>query len=169
MSDNSHWYVVHTQPHRENRAVLNLRRQGFDTYMPKFRRVRRHARKTDIVSRPLFPRYMFVKFDLNRELWRSIHSTYGVSRLISKGEEPIPVPVGVVEEIRAREDDNGFVVLGLPAGIGLGSPVRLIDGIFAESRGVLDRIADQNRVSVLLQLLGREVRVSLPASFIGVA
>jgi transcriptional antiterminator RfaH len=79
------------------------------------------------------------------------------------------VPAGVVDEIRAREGRDGFVELGLPPGIGPGSPVRLIDGIFAESKGVLDRIADQHRVSVLLQLLGREVRVFVPAAHVGTA
>ena len=134
-----------------------------------FKRVRRHARKTEAVSRPLFPRYMFVELDLSLERWRSIYSTFGVSQLITTGEDPVPVPAGVVDEIRAREGSDGFVELGLPPGIGPGSRVRLIDGIFAEAKGVLDRIADQYRVSVLLQLLGREVRVFVPAAHVGAA
>ncbi len=169
MTDNRRWYVVHTQPNRETRAVQNLQRQGFNAYLPMFKRLRRHARKTEEVSRPLFPRYMFVELDLKLERWRSIYSTFGVSQLISTGEEPVPVPAGVVDEIRAREGRDGFVELGLPPGIGPGSPVRLIDGIFAEAKGVLDRIADQYRVSVLLQLLGREVRVFVPAAHVGTA
>ncbi len=169
MTDRSRWYVVHTQPNRETRALINLQRQGFTAYLPKFQRVRRHARKTETVSRPLFPRYLFVQLDLTREAWRSIHSTFGVSQLLSKGEEPVPVPIGVVEEIHAREGSDGFVTLGLPPGVGPGSQIRLIDGIFAESKGVLDRVADQYRVSVLLQLLGREVRVFVPAAYVGAA
>ena len=74
MKDRNRWYVVHTQPNRENRAAMNLRRQGFSAYLPIFQRTRRHARRTETVSRPLFPRYMFVEFDRNREPWRSIHS-----------------------------------------------------------------------------------------------
>jgi transcriptional antiterminator RfaH len=112
---------------------------------------------------------MFVEFDLNLERWRSIYSTFGVSHLLTAGEDPVPVPAGVVDEIRAREGSDGFVTLGLPPGVGPGSPVRLIDGIFAEAKGVLDRIADQYRVSVLLQLLGREVRVFVPAAHVGAA
>lgn len=164
MSDHQRWYVVHTQPHHELRADVNLRRQGFDTYMPRYQRTRRHARRTETVVRPLFPRYLFVALDLTRDRWRAVHSTFGVSHLIQAGEEPLSVPSGVVEEIRAREDGAGLVKLGLPPGIGPGSPVRLIDGIFQDARGVLERIADDRRVAVLLQLLGREVRVFVPAA-----
>ncbi|MEA2948325.1 MAG: transcriptional antiterminator RfaH, partial [Alphaproteobacteria bacterium] len=42
-----HWYVVHTQAQGEDRADLNLRRQGFATYLPRYLRARRHARRTE--------------------------------------------------------------------------------------------------------------------------
>jgi transcriptional antiterminator RfaH len=163
------WYVVHTQQHQEARAQVNLRRQGFATYLPVYQRARRHAGRIETVIRPLFPRYMFVAIDIQRERWRSVNSTFGVSSLVSAGDEPLPVAEEVVEEIRAREDDKGLVKIGLPAGIGPGSAIRLIDGIFADARGVLERVADQRRVSVLLQLLGRNVRVFVPSASIGAA
>jgi transcriptional antiterminator RfaH len=169
MSGNSRWYVVYTQAQNEGRAEVNLRRQGFTTYLPRYLRNRRHARKTEAVSRPLFPRYIFVALDLARDRWHSIHSTFGVSRLVLAGEEPLAVPANVVEEIRARESSEGFVTLGLPAGVGPGSRVRLIDGIFADAKGVLERIADDRRVAILLDLLGREVRVFVPAASVGTA
>jgi len=163
------WYVVHTQPNHEVRADVNLRRQGFETYLPRYQRTRRHARRTDTVERPLFPRYLFVVIDLCVDRWRSIHSTFGVCDLIFGGEEPLAVPDGVVEEIRARETANGFVKLGLPAGLKPGSAVRLVDGLFADNLGRLERIADGHRVAVLLSLLGRQVRVFVPPASVGVA
>lgn len=169
MMAGKHWYVVHTQPNREARADVNLRRQGFETYFPRYARSRRHARKTEIVARPLFPRYLFVALDLGRDRWHSIRSTFGVSDIVLASEEPVPVPDGIIEEIQAREGANGFVTLGLPAGIGPGSTVRLIDGLFADSRGILERIASDRRVSILLNLLGREVRVFVPAASVGTA
>lgn len=161
------WYVVHTQPHYEGRADLNLRRQGFSTYLPLYQRSRRHARKTETVVRPLFPRYLFVALDLARDRWRSIQSTFGVSQLVLAGEEPLALPAGIVDEIRAREGDDGIVRLGLPAGVGVGSRIRLIDGLFEDTRGVIERIADDLRVAILLQLLGREVRIFVPAASVG--
>ena len=168
MSAGPHWYVVHTQPNREGRADLNLRRQGFVTYLPRYARRRRHARRQEIVARPLFPRYLFVALDVARDRWRAVHSTFGVHRLVLAGEEPLPVPDGIVDAIRARENGDGLVALGLPAGVGPGSRVRLVDGIFADAKGVLERIADDRRVAILLELLGREVRVFVSPASVGV-
>jgi transcriptional antiterminator RfaH len=162
------WYVVHTQPNGEARADLNLRRQGFATYLPRYARRRSHARRNEVVKRPLFPRYLFVGLDLARERWRAIHSTFGVNRLVLAGEAPLPVPDGVVDDIRAREDGDGLVVLGLPAGLGPGSRIRLVDGIFADAKGVLERVADDRRVAILLELLGREVRVFVSPASVGI-
>jgi len=169
MTPGARWYVVHTQPNREACADLNLRRQGFRTYLPRYARRRRHARREDTVARPLFPRYVFVALDLARDRWRAIHSTFGVSRLVLASEAPLPVPDGVVDEIRARETGDGLVTLGLPANLGPGSRVRLIEGIFADARGMLERIVDERRVAVLLELLGREVRVLVAPAAVGVA
>jgi transcriptional antiterminator RfaH len=163
------WYVVHTQVQKESQAELNLRQQGFVTYLPRYLRTRRHARKSTIVARPLFPRYLFVGLDLARDRWRVIQSTFGVSNLVFAGEQPLAVPDGVVDQIRAREGNDGFVMLGLPAGVGPGSRVRLIDGIFADAKGVLERIADDRRVAILLELLGRKVRIFVPAASVGAA
>lgn len=163
------WYVVHTHPNGEARAEHNLRRQGFRTYLPRYLRRTRHARKTQLVPRPLFPRYVFVSLDLECDRWRSIQSTFGVKHVVTVGDVPAPVPCGVVEEIRARETDKGCVEVGLPAGLRPGSRVQLIEGLFAESKGVLERVADDRRVSILLELLGREVRVFVPASSVGAA
>jgi transcriptional antiterminator RfaH len=167
MTTSARWYVVHTQPQNEGRADINLRRQDFTTYLPRYLRQRRHARRTETVARPLFPRYLFVALDLARDRWRAIQSTFGVSQLVAAGEEPVALPDGVIEAIRAREMENGFVALGLPAGLKPGSPVRLTDGIFADSYGILERIADDRRVAILLELLGREVRVFVPAASVG--
>src|SRR5690349_9957807 len=135
MTAGRRWYVVHTQPQHETRADFNLRRQGFRTYLPRYLRNRRHARRTELVVRPLFPRYLFVALDLACDRWRNIQSTFGVTHLVVAGEAPVPVPDGVVDAIRAREDNEGYVRLGLPAGVGPGSEVRLIDGIFADAKG----------------------------------
>lgn len=167
MTATGHWYAVYTRPHQEGCAETNLRRQGFATYLPRYLRRRRHARRTDMVSRPLFPRYIFVNLDSARDRWRVIHSTFGVSHIVLAGDKPAPVPAAMIKDIRAREDDEGFVTLGLPAGVAPGSPVRVIDGIFTDARGVLEHITSKRRVAILMTLLGREVRFIVPAASIG--
>ena len=54
------WYAVHTHVRGELLASVNLLRQGFTVYLPQCIAKRRHARRTEIVKNPLFPRYLFV-------------------------------------------------------------------------------------------------------------
>jgi transcription antitermination factor NusG len=60
------WYVVQTQAGAEHKAVMHLARQGFKTYLPRYLKRRRHARRIDVVAVPLFPRYLFVEIDFER-------------------------------------------------------------------------------------------------------
>jgi transcriptional antiterminator RfaH len=164
-----HWYVVHTRPNEEARAGHHLSRQSFSVYLPRYAKTRRHARKIDVVVRPLFPRYLFISLDLARDRWRSVQSTFGVVGLVMSGERPLSLPSEAIDAIRAREDVQGRVALGLPAGLGVGSRIKLLDGIFADHSGVLDHIADERRVAVLVQLLGRHVRVSVDSESVTAA
>lgn len=159
----SRWYVVHTQPNAEARALTNLARQGFRTYLPRYRARRRHARRVDIVGRPLFPRYVFVAIDLAQQRWRAIQSTFGVSHIVCNGDRPSPVPTDVIDAIRAREDAHGWVLLGTAADLAAGTSVRILEGAFADHLGLYEGITDDSRVAILLELLGRQVRVHLPS------
>jgi len=155
------WYVVQTQPHGERKAVWHLERQGFGIYLPRYEKRRRHARRIDTVAAPLFPRYLFVQIDLATQRWRSIQSTIGVSRLVCNGEDPAMVAGGVVDGLRRREDARGFVRLEPRPRFAIGEQVRIVDGLFARCLGLFDGVTDGERVAVLLDLLGRKVRVVL--------
>jgi transcriptional antiterminator RfaH len=160
------WYVVQTQVNSEAKAALNLGRQGFDIYLPRCLKRRRHARKIDVIAKPLFPRYLFVAIDRTTQRWRSIQSTFGVARLVSHGDEPSPVPEGVVSAIKAREDDSGYVVLDTEPAFARGDKVRVLAGAFIDSAGLFDGRADRDRVAILLEMLGRKVRVLLDADLV---
>lgn len=166
----SGWYVVHTQPGSELRAEANLRRQGYETYLPRYRRRRSHARRVDFVDRPLFPRYMFVRFDPSADRWRPILGTFGVCGLVRFGDIPVPVPAGIVDALRANEAARTFDDPVSPVrGLGIGAQIRVIAGPFADIVGKFQALADLERVVVLLDLLGREVTVRLPERAVAVA
>ena len=155
------WYVVQTQTHAENKAAANLLRQELEVYLPRFEKRRRHARRTEIVAAPLFPRYLFVGVDIVTQRWRSIRSTFGVSNLVCNGDEPASVATGVVEALRKREDKKGFIILGKLPRFSAGDRVRVIEGAFADCLGLFEGMRDEERVTVLLDLLGRKVRVMI--------
>jgi transcriptional antiterminator RfaH len=165
----SRWYVVQTQPHAESKAMGHLIRQGFAAYLPCYLKRRRHARKIETVAAPLFPRYLFVTVDMETQRWRSIHSTFGVSRLVCNGDDPAPVPPAVVAALKAREDAGGFVQLERRPRFAPGECVRIVDGVFADTLGLFEGMADRERVAILLDLLGRKVRVLLDEGAIAAA
>jgi transcriptional antiterminator RfaH len=163
------WYVVHTQVNGEAKAAQNLLRQGYEVYLPRYLKRRRHARKVDFTAKPLFPRYMFVAIDIATQRWRSIQSTFGVSRLVTNGDDPAMVPEGVVHALKAREDDKGFVRLDNKLAFAPGDSVRVLSGAFMDSSGLFSGPADHDRVSILLDMLGRKVRVLLDADMVAAA
>lgn len=163
------WYVVQTQVNGETKAAQNLLRQGYEIYLPRYLKRRRHARKVDFTAKPLFPRYMFIAIDMASHRWRSIQSTFGVSRLICNGDDPAMVPGGVVHALKAREDDNGFIKLESKPAFAPGDQVRVLAGAFMDSAGLFNGLADHDRVSILLDMLGRKVRVLLDADMVTAA
>lgn len=163
-----HWYVVQTHTHAEPRAALNLARQGFSVYFPRYRKRRRHARRVDVVAAPLFPRYLFVLVDMAVQRWRSIGSTFGIAHLVCSGDEPAIVPDHVIADLRGQEDEDGFVKLPVPA-FSPGTKVRVRDGAFGDALGLFEGMTDRERVAILLDLLGRKVRVIIGAGSIEAA
>ena len=163
------WYVVQTQSNGEAKAAQNLQRQGYEVYIPRYLKRRRHARKVDVSAKPLFPRYIFVAIDFENQRWRSIKSTVGVSRLVSNGDDPSIVPEGVVQALRSREDGNGFINLETRPVFAPGDKVRVLAGVFTDSAGLFDGVGDHDRVSILLDMLGRKVRVLLDADTVAAA
>jgi transcription elongation factor/antiterminator RfaH len=156
------WFLAHTLPKSEWKAQLHLGAQGFRTYLPQIRKTIRHARQLRTVQSPLFPRYLFVILDLERDRWLSVRSTIGVSRLYaSQDGRPVPVPMGIVEALIERSEDN---LTRLDAGLVKGQEVRILYGPFADFVGTLERLDAAGRVRVLLELMGTAVPVTLHRS-----
>ena len=155
------WYVVHAKPNSEVRAALNLDRQGFEAYLPLYLGQRRHARRTERVAKPLFPRYLFVRLDLDRDPWRAVNGTFGVSHLVAVNGMPAPVPDSVVEVTRQRENNEGYVRLGFTP-FRSGERLEILEGPMTAHKGLFQHMQDSDRIVLLLNLLGRPVRVTVP-------
>ena len=169
MESHSRWYVVQTNINSESKAAANLCRQGFSVYMPRYMKRRSHARKVDVVLRPLFPRYLFVAIDVASQRWRAIQSTLGVSHLICREGGPVAVEDSVISALKAREDEAGFVRLAPRPSFSAGDRVRIVQGAFADSLALVEGANDRDRVALLLEFLGRKVRVKVEAELIAAA
>ncbi len=165
----SRWYVAHTQPHVETKASVHLARQGFGIYLPRYLKQRRHARRIEKIAAPLFPGYLFVAIDTSTQRWLSIDSTTGVARLVRDGDRPAAVPHDVIDALKRREDANGFVQLERRPRFSPGDKIRIVGGAFCDCHGLYEGMSARERVAVLLDLLGRKVRVVLDSEIIEAA
>ena len=85
-----------------------------------------------------------------------------VIHLVCHGEHPAPVPEGIIESLRAHEDEKG---LHTPASLMVldpGARLRIVGGALNDYVGIYERMTADERVILLLDLLGREVKVKLP-------
>jgi transcriptional antiterminator RfaH len=162
----SSWHVVQVHVHAEAKAQMHLARQGFETYLPRYLKRRRHARRTDTVAAPLYPSYLFVTFNPLIHRWRSIHSTVGVARLVCTGNVPAAIDDAIIGGLKSREDAQGFIQLERRPQFAAGDRVRVREGVFTDCLGLFEGMGDRERVAILLDLLGRKVRVVLDEEFV---
>lgn len=157
MSDAPRWYVVQARSRQDMRAELNLRNQGFDIYLPRWRVERIYQGKRARHFEPLFPNYLFVRLERWNDNWHWIRSTRGVLRLVSFGAEPAPVADAVITEIRRRTE-----TVDSPPVLTAGDRVVVTDGCFRDLEAVFDTYDGAERVILFLRMLQQEVRVTLP-------
>lgn len=167
LGDSERWFVAQTLHHREKLAALHLEAQGFPIFLPRFRKTVRHARQLREVVAPVFPGYIFLFLDTERDRWRSINGTFGIARLVSAHGKPVPVPIGIVEGLIAAMDQSGLVRLG--GELTPGQSVRVVAGPFAGQLGMLERLDGKGRVRVLLQIMGGEAPLIIDRGALTVA
>ncbi|ARN84238.1 transcription/translation regulatory transformer protein RfaH [Candidatus Nucleicultrix amoebiphila] len=157
------WYLVYCQPSKELQAKQNLEQQTYEVYLPRFKRTRRHARRVETILAPLFPRYLFVRMDLEIDRWRSVNGTRGVSYLLVNEERPMEVPEFIIQSLKNRETAEGGVALDTLCMFIKGDAVQITDGAFQGYKAIFERMGDQERVHLLLNFLGRDLNIALPA------
>ena len=154
------WYVVHTNPKQEDRADSNLRCWGVETLHPKLktRRVNEFTGALTYLTKPMFPRYIFAKFNARKQLAK-ISFTRGVHHVVSFGGQPTWVEDEIIEIIRGRIDENGFVTFGDDE-LKQGDKVVIKAGPLRDFEGVFEReLNDSERISVLLTTISYQGRV----------
>jgi transcriptional antiterminator RfaH len=161
------WYLIHAKPAREVVAESNLRRQGYEVYYPRLLRPKRvRGRWVDSVG-SLFPRYLFLRLAVGHQAMGPVRSTVGVANIVRFGYDYTVVPDGVVDNLRQRADaETGLHRLHNRAPFEPGSSVRIVAGVFEGLEGVFQRESGDERVTLMLGLLGRDTLVELSAAFV---
>ncbi len=145
-----HWYAIHSKPRQEERALENLERQGYQTWLPMItiEKVRR-GKLTQVVE-PMFSRYLFIRLDTEQTNWSPIRSTLGVSKLVSFGNRPAVIHDELIEMLRlmpAREPERLFQP---------GQSVKFVSGPLRGLEGIYQQPDGEVRALVLVDLLSKQ-------------
>lgn len=161
------WYLVQLKPNGHRLAKANLERQGFKTFLPLQNVTTRSAHKFVDRHVPLFPGYMFVELDTAQNAWRKVNSTLGVARIVSLGGTLTPVPSAIINEFISQCDDEG--ILRPTLGLEVGQDVQVLRGPFANFVAKVEEISPDQRVWILIDLLGQSSRISVTKDAIALA
>jgi len=159
------WYLVYCKPRQESVARENLVRQGYEVYLPHMREVRRRQGKRVGVIAPMFPRYLFIRLSSETDNWSPIRSTLGVVSIVRFGRAAARVPDALIGALRSHEDEQGIQILPVEE-YRPGSRVRITQGGFAGYEGIFQAASGRDRVTVLLEVLGRSARTTVDADSI---
>ena len=153
------WYVLQYKPNSQIITQKNLKRQGFNTFLPLEEVTKYKFGKISKQLKPLFPGYMFVEFNKQDLSWTKINSTIGVSKLLKTNCELNPVNEDLIQKLIHRCDNLGKL---LPfRGVQKGDEVKIINSPFNEFITRIEQIDSKNRIWVLMDIMGRKARTQL--------
>lgn len=157
------WYIVHSKIRAERMTADALERKGFEVFLPMETCEITHARKKQVVARPLFRGYLFVRLDKDRPRFADVRKTHGVHWLVTNVGKPVVVPDKIIGALQERETEGDFdrtkpKKLGMQAG----DKVRIKEGPFADLIGEILALPSERRIDVLLNLYNRKIKFKIP-------
>jgi transcriptional antiterminator RfaH len=158
------WYAVHTKPRQEILAQDNLKKFGLETFCPLLKQDKLIRRRWQSVTGPLFPGYLFTRFNLEVH-YRAVNYSRGVKGVVAFGSVPARVDEAMIESIKSRIHDGCVTVQ--PPSFTPGQAVRIQEGPFQGLAAVFEQeMDDHQRVVLLLQALSYQARVIVDRQYV---
>jgi len=156
------WFILQFKPNSQHQATRNLNQQGFETFLPLHDTTTRKLTQFINTSKPLFPGYMFIRFDRTEPEWRKINNTYGVSRLITFNSILKSIPTRFIDDLMKRYDLSNKL---LPIQkLKKGDQVTVLTGPFANFIATVEKYEADQRIWILMDLMGRNTRIQTPSN-----
>jgi transcriptional antiterminator RfaH len=147
------WYCIQCHPQQETVALRHLDQQGIKTFLPTLVKMSGSVLRPKVVRQPLFPGYMFASFYLC-ESWQRIFNTQGVKHLF-RSSAGAPMVISTMDMQRIQEQsmngDQSMVA---------GDAARIMSGPWQGQRGTFQHMTRQQRVVILISMLGKEMRLA---------
>ena len=146
------WYLIKTKPRQETLAVQNLQNQGYHAYCPYAAINKKHV--------VLFPGYLFIYLDNESQNWSPIRSTIGVLNFVRFGLNFAKIPDIAIEFIKANELGTAEKIKNLNK-FKKGDKVQITDGVFKNCIAIFESFKAQDRVLILMNLLGQKQTINV--------
>jgi transcriptional antiterminator RfaH len=154
------WYLAYTKPRQEEIARVNLLQQGFEAYLPLYKKFKKTEQGPVSIFEPMFPRYIFFRPERAGLGISTVRSTKGITTLVRFGFEPALIDEELLRRIRQIEQDRDHATLLELSQLKPGQTVRLQHTALKGVEGLIQSVSSK-RVAVLLEILGSPVVVQL--------
>ena len=151
----SAWYVIHTKPRNEARALENLQNQGFECFLPTMEVEKRVRQRVQTLVVPMFSRYLFIRLNDVNQNWAPIRSTLGVSKLVSFGPQPAKVPPEFIAFLKEAPPET------LERMFAPGDNVQVASGPLQGLEGKYIAHDGETRAFVMVDLLGQPQKLRM--------
>jgi transcription antitermination factor NusG len=156
--NNKRWYGLHVRPRFEKIVAQHLQQRGYEGYLPLCRNRRQWSDRVKEIETPLFPGYLFCRFEAAQRL--PILIVPGVLSLVGSGKQPLPIPDEEIMALQSvtqsglRYEPSGFITAGQIVRVERG-PLRGMVGIASSHKN------NNCRFVISVNLLRRSVSVDL--------
>ncbi len=160
----AHWFAVRTSVRWEMRACSELSQRGIETWLPLSHVRHKWSDRTKIVDQPLFPGYLFSRFDLGDRI--RVLETPGVKQILGVGPSPVAISQSEIDNLKTLVDAKPLLV-PWPY-LRAGQRVRIDRGPLAGVEGFVLR-AEQGALSIVVSvdLLQRSVATQIDRDCVG--
>jgi len=156
------WFALQVRSRKEDWVASQLAGQGFECFLPKYKTIRRWSDRMKELEQPLFPGYLFCRFDYQNR--RPLVMTPGVVQVIGIGRTPMPIEEREIEAIQLAISSD------LPSQpwpyLEVGERVRVNYGNLTGLEGILVNFKGNHRVVLSVTLLQRSVAMEVDLSWI---
>lgn len=153
------WYLLQTKPNAHVTAYKNLRRQGFDVFLPLIIKTTKKNGKFLDIKTPLFPGYVFMSTSSDPIPWKSINGTKGISNAVTLDGVYRSVDICIIEGLQQRCDGQG--IFQNLREMDVGDRAKIERGPFAEFICTVEQIRDDRRAWVLIDFLQQKTRAEV--------
>ncbi len=155
--DLMNWFALYVKPQHEKSVAEQLNAKSVNGYVPLFRSRRRWSDRVKAVELPLFPRYVFARFNFEERL--KVLSVSSVVSLVGFGGKPCPMTEEDIDRVKSLVN-SGVPIMPWPL-LRVGQRVRIHKGPLSGIEGILVREKAAYRVVVNVDLLQRAVAVEI--------